>query len=163
MKNANLWIARTLITVVAVVLCGGPELAQAQAEQTAEQGARQQAQPGTVDPSRGPLAPVPTENLPSAAPQNSGDANPTQPTDQPGQKTNPKTVVNPLGTATAETGPTAGGAASRPAGNAIAPAKQRQTRSLLLKMGLIAAAGIAVGAVVGLSRGTHSTPPGTTH
>ena len=44
-------------------------------------------------------------------------------------------MQEPLGAATAEGVPTVGGAASRPAGEAIAPAKQNQRRSLLLKMG----------------------------
>ena len=67
-------------------------------------------------------------------------------------------MQEPLGTATAEGVPTVGGAASRPAGEAIAPAKQNQRRSLLLKMGLIAATGIAVGTVYGLSQGTSTKP-----
>ena len=40
-------------------------------------------------------------------------------------------MQQPLGAATAEGVPTVGGAASRPAGEAIAPAKQNQRRSLL--------------------------------
>ena len=44
-------------------------------------------------------------------------------------------MQEPLGTATAEGVPTVGGAASRPAGEAIAPDKQNQRRSLLIKLG----------------------------
>jgi hypothetical protein len=54
--------------------------------------------------------------------------------------------------------PTVGGAASRPAGEAIAPAKQNQKRSLLLKIGLIAAVGVAGGTVYALSKGTSGKP-----
>jgi len=68
--------------------------------------------------------------------------------------------VNPLGTAAAEKGQTAGGGASRPAGVAIAPAKQKRSRSLLIKLGALAAAGAAVGTVYALSRGTSSLPAG---
>jgi hypothetical protein len=68
--------------------------------------------------------------------------------------------INPLGTAAAEKGQTAGGAASRPAGVAIAPAKQKRSRSLLIKLGAIAAAGAAIGTVYALSKGTGSTPAG---
>jgi hypothetical protein len=68
--------------------------------------------------------------------------------------------ANPLGTAAAEKGQTAGGGASRPAGVAIAPAKQKRSRSLLIKLGAIAAAGAAIGTVYALSKGTSSTPPG---
>ncbi len=44
-------------------------------------------------------------------------------------------MQQPLGAATAEGVPVVGGAASRPAGEAIAPAKQKQRRSLLIKIG----------------------------
>jgi hypothetical protein len=71
--------------------------------------------------------------------------------------------VNPLGTAAAEKGQTAGGGASRPAGVAIAPAKQKRSRSLLIKLGALAAAGAAVGTVYALSKGTGSTPAGAAH
>jgi hypothetical protein len=54
---------------------------------------------------------------------------------------------------------TVGGGASKPAGTAIAPAKQRQYRSFLVKLGLIAGAGAALGTVYALSRGTSSVPP----
>src|SRR5436190_123451 len=67
----------------------------------------------------------------------------------------------PVGAATAESVPTSGGAAAKPAGVAIAPAKQHQTRSLLIKIGAFAAAGVAAGTVYALSRGTSSTPPNT--
>lgn len=68
--------------------------------------------------------------------------------------------VNPLGTAAAEKGRTAGGGASRPAGVAIAPAKQKRSRGLLIKLGALAAAGAAMGTVYALSRGTGSVPAG---
>ncbi|HZI55507.1 MAG TPA: hypothetical protein VFF39_01965, partial [Verrucomicrobiae bacterium] len=66
----------------------------------------------------------------------------------------------PVGAATAESVPTAGGAAAKPAGVAIAPAKQHQTRSLMIKVGAALAAGAAIGTVFALSHGTSSTPPG---
>jgi hypothetical protein len=73
-----------------------------------------------------------------------------------------KPVTEPVGAAAAEKVPTAGGAASKPAGAAIAPAKQHQTRSLLIKIGAIAAGGIAAGTIYALSHGTSSKPPNTT-
>jgi hypothetical protein len=66
-----------------------------------------------------------------------------------------------VGAATAESVPTTGGAAAKPAGVAIAPAKQHQTRSLMIKIGAALAAGAALGTVYALSHGTSSTPPGT--
>jgi hypothetical protein len=73
----------------------------------------------------------------------------------------PQNSQAPVGTAAAEKGVTVGGAASKPAGNAIAPAKQRQTRTLALKIGAIVAGGVALGTVYGLSRKTTPVPPGS--
>lgn len=67
---------------------------------------------------------------------------------------------NPAGAATAQRGKTAGGAASRPAGAALAPAKQHNPRSLLIKLGLLAGAGVALGTAFALSQATPSRPPG---
>ena len=66
----------------------------------------------------------------------------------------------PVGAAAAQLGRTTGGAASKPAGAALAPTQQRHTRSLLLKLGLLAGAGIAVGSVAALSKASPSKPPG---
>jgi anti-anti-sigma factor len=66
----------------------------------------------------------------------------------------------PVGTAAAEFIKTTGVAASKPAGSAIAPAKQRRARSILIKVGAIVGAGVAVGAVVALSAASPSRPSG---
>ncbi len=62
----------------------------------------------------------------------------------------------PVGTAAAPLEKTTGVAASRPAGAVIAPAKQRRTRSILIKVGVLLAAGVALGTVVGLSGASPS-------
>ena len=120
----------------------------------------------TVNPSQAPLQPVTT--YPDAAgaqqEQTSPNANPAQ--TAPAQTTipegpQPKKPAEPVGAATAESVPTTGGAAAKPAGVAIAPAKQHQTRSLLIKIGAVVAAGAALGTVYALSHGTSPTPPGT--
>lgn len=115
----------------------------------------------TVNPSQGPLAPVTTYPEASGTEQNEPppDLNPQTVTvpEAPKPKQQPS---QPVGAATAEKVPTAGGAAAKPAGAAIAPAKQHQTRSLLIKIGAIAAAGVAAGTIFALSRGTSSKPPG---
>lgn len=174
------WMTRLMIATVAFALCGGPELMQAQqadgqqttlaastqqqqdnttaAPATSDQASPQPAsqdqnvgttqQNATPDPSKGPLQPAPAnqENVPNApAPQ--------------GQQQ--QSQQRPQGAAAAPGIRTAGGAASRPAGTAIAPAKQHQTRSLLIKIGAIAAGAAALGAVYGLSRSSPSTPPGS--
>jgi hypothetical protein len=156
MKSHQKILAQCLLLIVGAVLCGLPDMLQAQ------QTTQQQPQNGTtIDPSQGPLQPVPQNNQPTTenpAPQNpesSTEALPATPAPQPKAE---QQMQQPLGAATAEGVPTVGGAASRPAGMAIAPAKQNQKRSLLIKVGLIAAAGIAVGTVYGLSKGTSAKP-----
>ncbi len=69
-------------------------------------------------------------------------------------------LQEPVGTAVAGSVEATGVAASNPAGAAIAPAKQRRTRSILLKVGALVGAGAAVGAVAALSAGSPSRPPG---
>ena len=66
----------------------------------------------------------------------------------------------PVGTAAAEAPTVNGVTAAEPAGVAIAPAKQRRVRTIVLRVGAIVGAGVAVGAVVALTAGTSSKPPG---
>ncbi len=66
----------------------------------------------------------------------------------------------PVGTAAAEAPNVNGIAASQPAGVAIAPAKQRRVRTIILRTGAIIAAGVAIGAVVALTAATPPKPPG---
>jgi hypothetical protein len=115
----------------------------------------------TIDPSQGPLQPVTT--YPDASGGQQQEQSTVQPqTTNPPEAPQPKTrqPTQPVGAATAERVPTAGGAAAKPAGAAIAPAKQHQTRGLLIKIGAIAAAGAALGTVYALTRSTGSLPPG---
>ncbi len=159
MKAHQKTVAKLMVLVVGMVLCGLPECVQAQQQ---EGTAPQSQQNGTtIDPSKGPLQPVPTQNepnTPNPAPQNpESSTEPLPATPQPQMKAEPQ-MQEPLGTATAEGVPTVGGAASRPAGEAIAPSKQNQKRSLLIKVGLIAAAGVAGGTVYALTKGTSGRP-----
>jgi cytoskeletal protein RodZ len=113
----------------------------------------------TIDPSQGPLQPVTTyPDASGGLQQEQSTVQTTNPPEAPQPKTQQPT--QPVGAATAERVPTAGGAAAKPAGAAIAPAKQHQTRGLLIKIGAIAAAGAALGTVYALTRSTGSLPPG---
>ncbi len=161
------WITRSLIAVLVLTLAGAPELI-AQTAQTQQQDQQQQPksqQNPTVmpDPSKGPLQPVPSDQDIPNAPSASQPAQPQTQTLAPAQQTAPQAAPQrpeePLGAAAAEGAKVNGGLASKPAGNAIAPAKQRQVRSLLIKLGAIAAGGAALGIVYGLSRSTSSVPP----
>jgi hypothetical protein len=66
----------------------------------------------------------------------------------------------PVGTAAAEPVHAGGVAASQPAGVAVAPAKQRRTRTIVIRVAAIIGAGVAVGTVAALTQATSSKPPG---
>lgn len=67
----------------------------------------------------------------------------------------------PVGTAAAAVGRPVGVAAANPVGSAIAPAKQKRTRMLVIRVGAILGAGVAIGTVAALSKGSPSHPPGS--
>jgi hypothetical protein len=81
---------------------------------------------------------------------------PAQPVPQPP----PAQAQKPVGTAAAETTTTTGFAVSRPAGAALAPAKQKRVRTILISVGAVVGAAVALGTVAALSKGTPSKPPG---
>lgn len=116
--------------------------------------------------------PAATEVAQAAAPENTSQqtdaksantqqntASPTQQSNASQQQSSP-TGQKPVGTAAAESVPTSGVAASQPAGTAIAPGKQRRTRSIVIKVGALVGAGVALGTVAALTLGTSSKPPG---
>lgn len=121
------------------------------------------------DPSAGPQVPTPgeakppVESNPNAQPDQGSAEKPLpeapSATSQPVPQ-QPTVRENPVGTAVAGKATARGGAASKPAGAAIAPAKQHQGRALILKIGAIAAGAAALGTVYALTRGTASAPPG---
>lgn len=76
------------------------------------------------------------------------------------QPTQSQKMQHPAGTAAAEAPKVSGITAAQPAGVAIAPAKQRRVRILVLKVGAILGASAAIGTVVALSAATPSKPPG---
>ena len=71
--------------------------------------------------------------------------------------------AQPSGTAVAPAVRVDGGAASKPAGVAIAPPRQRQVRSWLIRFGFIAGAGAAIGTVAALSAGSPGRVPNSPH
>jgi hypothetical protein len=137
----------------------------AQESDPAEQVPTDPATPSQVDPTQGPLQPVPGQdpNQQEQQPQTERfEGAGMQPQTQRMEAQAPPTrPPEPAGTAAAERGPVAGGAASKPAGTAIAPAKQRQVRSFLIRMGAVIAGAAALGTVYALSKGSPSTPPGS--
>ncbi|MGE0406666.1 MAG: hypothetical protein AB7O65_10215 [Candidatus Korobacteraceae bacterium] len=163
MTNRSTPFTRALAIALVIALCGAPEAARAWGEPGAPlpdapsliAQNTQPAQEQLPDPS---LQQTPqSQGSPADSPQNPPAQNSPA---QEGQPRTPQSTEPPAGAAGAQAGDVAGGAASTPAGSAIAPTRQREVRSFLIKLGAIAAAGAAVGAVYALSRGTASTPPG---
>jgi cytoskeletal protein RodZ len=120
----------------------------------------QKPQRATASPNKSDSANAPgSAELPDAP--SSAQQNPQAP---PAQQTPPAQTQSggsvPSGAAAAKAAPAKGAPASRPVGAAIAPAKQRERRSLLIKVGLLAGACVAVGSVVALSKASPGKPPG---
>ncbi len=117
-----------------------------------------QAPASTPDPSVSAGQQLP--DSPGAA-QNQAPVPPMPP--QSGSQTQGESQLQlkePVGTAAAETVPTTGVAASRPAGAALAPAKQRRVRTILIRMGAVIGVSAAVGVTMALSQASPSRPPG---
>jgi predicted lipid-binding transport protein (Tim44 family) len=85
------------------------------------------------------------------------DAPQSQSTQTPSSQ-QPATV--PSGVAGAKAPNVKGAPVAQPAGAAVAPVRQRGHRSLLIKLGLLAGAGVAVGSVVTLSERSPARVPG---
>lgn len=165
----NRTLARAIASPLVLILSfATAPLAQAQdpappapaAQATGSTGTQpaQQSQGGaTTAPQENPTNHLPPIELP----ENPGQRNqqPTAPNPaapaQPPQQQRPE----PNGTAVAPQVGTSGGAASKPAGVAIAPPKQRRVRSVLIKLGVLAGAGVAIGTVAGLSAASPGHVP----
>jgi hypothetical protein len=108
------------------------------------------------------LANTAEANQSGAAAQKPDDALPEAPQSQPAQ-TPPgeQPAPAPSGAAGAKAANVKGAPVAQPTGAAVAPARQRGHHSLLIKVGLVAGAAIAVGSVVALSQGkSQARPPG---
>jgi len=148
-------------------LCGSIVMWAEPLPQSAQEPTPAQPTQVTPDDSNKPQLPAPgsdSEN-PAAAPVSNElpDAPaPAQPVQQDQNYSSSQQETNsvPSGAAAAKAPTVRGAPASRTVGAAIAPAKQRQRRSLLIKAGLIAGACVAVGSAFALSKASPSKPPG---
>jgi hypothetical protein len=169
MKNTTRRRMSILQALVLMLLFVDPRFAlalsaeeSAQAQQESQASTRQSSplpaeKPAT--PQSGASTSQPIEELPdspsavrSSARDASQDAGPAQAPPLGQQK--------PVGTAAAEAPSVRGTGASKPAGFAIAPGKQHQSRSFLIKVGAVIGAGAALGTVMALSMASPSKPPG---
>jgi hypothetical protein len=157
MKSSILQLARTSIAGVMIVLLAAP-LAQASPIQGQQNGEpRSQAQPALALPSQQQSSGAPnasTQSVPDAPNPQLADPATRSSSLQADQQQNNK----PVGTAAAPEAKPTGVAASRPAGAVIAPSKQRRAHAILIRVGIIVGAGVAVGTVAGLSRGSSARP-----
>jgi anti-sigma B factor antagonist len=108
-----------------------------------------------------PFQPQALPDSPGTVRSQTPDGNQLSTASKPSPNQQQDVPQEPVGTAAAEFIKTTGVAASKPAGSAIAPAKQRRARSILIKVAAIAGAGVAVGAVVALSAASPSRPVGS--
>jgi hypothetical protein len=164
MKSSHSWLYRQIAASL-VLLLGMP------GSQAVAQNPQQPAQGQSSTTGQAPAhGTVPAASADATSPENALPENPvpaTSPQQQPApaQSAQPAnaqsqqpTDQKPVGTAAAPFERTLGVAASRPAGAAIAPAKQRRVRTILISVGVVVAAGVAVGTVVGLSKASPSRP-----
>lgn len=114
-----------------------PDAPQEQSSQTVQQPAQSPAQATQTPPQSAP--PAQSSQTPQPPPQ------------------------SPSGAAAAKAAPVRGAPAAEPVGAAVAPPRQHSHRSLLIKAGLLAGAGVALGSVVALSERSPTRPPGTGH
>lgn len=98
--------------------------------------------------------------------QQENSTTPDAPSPQVAQSNSPQfssdsqnnSAPTPIGTAAAPSEKPVGAAGSRPAGAVIAPAKQRRVRRILISIGVVVGAGVAIGTVAALSHGSPSQP-----
>lgn len=120
----------------------------------------QQQTPSAQEPAQN--APLPPVELPDNPGSGNAASQATQPAPQAGAA-QPEAPKQPSGTAVAPAVKVSGGAASEPAGVAIAPPKQHQVRSWLIRFGFIAGAGAALGTVAALSAASPGRVPNSPH
>ena len=151
-------VSFTTAPLVCAQQSGDPAQSQAAPTQNSQtQPAAQDQQPAQTAPQEQ----TPANHQPAVElPENPGRSDTNEPANNaPTPAQQPQQKQEPNGTAVAPQIQTSGGAASKPAGVAIAPPKQRRVRSLLIKLGVLAGAGVAIGTVVGLSAASPSHVP----
>ena len=151
-------LTRKALKQAFIFVLGALLIVQSQAAVGFAQQAAQNSRPSTSqvaskdDPSPPNVASSPDE-LPSAPePQSSSQLQ------QPQSAQQQNAPQQPVGTAAAPYEKPTGVPGSRPAGAAIAPARQRRVRAIVIRVALVLAGAGAVGAVVGLSKASHSQP-----
>lgn len=144
MKISAYWLQRPIASGL-LIFVSVPLTAQLKPAVTGPQDAVSSVRETQAEP---PDSPAPVKSQTSDAPQSLGNP----------QATAQQNGTEPVGTAAAPYEKPLGVAASRPGGAVMAPAKQRRTRTILIRVGLIVGAAVAVGTVVALSKTSPSRP-----
>ena len=170
MGISDCWLRRQIVSCIVVLLAvpfgqaATPRPQQTPSGQQAEGGSTASAQPRQAQPQNSANttgAPTADANKPAGIPDNpnSGQIADSSQQTSASQQGQPQTSTSKaLGTAAAPYEKSTGVPASRPAGAVIAPAKQRRTRSFLIKVGVIVGAAVAIGTVVALSKASPNRP-----
>ena len=137
----NRIVHRATVCSLIFLLSAAAQPLAAQQQQPEPQATQNSTQPPIELPENPGRSSTPAANTP--APQNNA----------------PPPAQQPSGTAVAPEVQTSGGAASKPAGVAIAPPKQRRIRTWLIRFGFIAGAGVALGTVAALSAASPGRVP----
>jgi len=137
----NRIVHRATVCTLILLLSAAAEPLLAQQQTPEQQPAQNPTQPPIELPENPGRSSTPASNAPT--PQNNV----------------PPPAPQPSGTAVAPEVQVSGGAASKPAGVAIAPPKQRQIRTWLIRFGFIAGAGVALGTVAALSAASPGRVP----
>lgn len=155
-RRIRRFAARFTSVLMALLLIPEAVLVNAQQAPAAPQQQSVPATPAKVKADSTPAqeTTIASDDLPQAPEPQSP---PAQQSEQQQQQP-PALPQQPVGTAAAPAEKPAGVPGSRPSGAAIAPAKQRRVRAFVISIGIALAAGAAVGAVVGLSKASHSAP-----
>jgi len=102
-----------------------------------------------------------SSNQPASSEEKQKDPLPDTPQVQPAQAPeNPQSANAPSGAAGAKAANVKGAPVAQPVGAAVAPPRQHGHRSLLIKIGLVAGAGVALGTAVALAERSPARPPG---
>ena len=150
------------VLAVLVLGCSAGMLAQSTTSETSDRTIQSLASQELPD-SPGALwakSQAPATQAPASQTSSPQSNSPNNAEESAGQDKSDQKLQRPVGTAAAEAPTVSGITAAQPAGAAIAPAKQHRVRTLVLKVGAILGAGVAVGTVVALSAATPSKPPG---
>jgi hypothetical protein len=169
MEIVGHWLRRSIVDCLVLFLAvplGEPATALAQQtppSQQAEGASSKQAQQQPSDSGTNKAATDTTESQAQTDTAGSGRSqaiDQNRPTDasQTGTQQQQNSTQAPVGTAAAPYVKALGVPGSKPAGAAIAPAKQRRTRSILIKVGILVGAAVAIGTVAAASSASPSRP-----